>query len=114
MKTSPIRGLLKAYLPICSLAMMLIPGVVHASGLVIPEVAPGTTYRYLFVTDQFDTVLGTSSNISTYNTFVNNVANNIGFSGSVLASLNTTWVAIASTESVSAFSNIGGFFTDDI
>lgn len=60
--------------------------------------APGTHYRLMFVTS--DGITGTSSDISTYNSFVN-----------VEAALNpllpsTTWYALASTSTVAAANNI--------
>jgi hypothetical protein len=69
---------------------------------------PGEQYRLVFVTNE--TTTATSTNIADYNTFVNDVANAIGpysSDGSLLASLGLTWTALASTEAVSAITNIG-------
>lgn len=71
-----------------------------------PSLAPGSTYRLVFVT--VDTRDGTSGIIGDYDTFVTNQANQ------TLAALGTSWQVIGSTASVSAFNHIGGNFTTPI
>jgi hypothetical protein len=66
-----------------------------------PGLNPGDQYRLAFVTST--TGFATSSNISTYNAFVTNVANGVA----ELAALGTTWTAIGSTASVDARDNTG-------
>ncbi len=68
--------------------------------LIPPGLVPGDTYRLAFVTSA--TTDATSSNISVYNTFVQNLANAVP----ALDSLGATWTAIASTLSVNAVDNI--------
>jgi hypothetical protein len=71
-----------------------------------PGLSPGSQYRLVFVTA--DPYNPTSSNIADYNTRVNNEANNLdGDTGSLLAGLDATWFAIASTPTVNAIDNIG-------
>jgi len=71
-----------------------------------PGLTPGTQYRLVFVT--VDIYSATSSSIATYNTDVNNEANNLGGdTGSLLAFLGTTWLDIGSTAAVNAIDNIG-------
>jgi len=65
------------------------------------SLAPGSTYYLVFVTA--DLYAGTSASIATYNTDVNTEAN----ANAALASLGTTWTAIAST-GATAQSNING------
>lgn len=67
-----------------------------------PGLAPGDTYRLVFVTH--DTIAATSSDISTYNNFATIEADG----NLALAALGVSWTAIASTESVNAVANIGG------
>jgi hypothetical protein len=66
-----------------------------------PPVVTGTTYRLVFVTS--GTRTGNFSNLEDYNTFVTNAANAIP----ELAALGVTWKAIASTDFISATTNIG-------
>jgi hypothetical protein len=67
--------------------------------------APGAQYRLAFVTN--GSYQATSTDIATYNTDVNNEANNLGGdSGSQIAALNSTWSVIGSTSSVNAIDNI--------
>jgi len=63
--------------------------------------SPGAAFRFVFVTD--GTTTATSSDISTYNTFVNNQAAGATYNGSVI-----TWYAIASTSTVNAIDNVVG------
>ncbi|MFK7911315.1 MAG: PEP-CTERM sorting domain-containing protein [Akkermansiaceae bacterium] len=60
--------------------------------------APGDTYRLIFVTST--TTTATSTDINTYNTFVQGVANGAGLGG-------ITWSAVGSTSSVDARDNTG-------
>lgn len=57
-------------------------------------------------------VAATSTDINFYNTFVNDFANNASLNP-VLASLGTTWTAIASTAAVDAQDNTGTNLTTD-
>ena len=76
-----------------------LPAVAHASfTFSAPNLAPGSPYRLIFVTSA--STLGISSNISTYNAYVTSVA------GNDLSLPTTTWIAIASTDSVSALANV--------
>lgn len=73
-----------------------------AAPIVSPlALGPGDTYRLAFVTSAARDA--TSTDISDYNAFVTAVAN----SQSELAGLNTSWYAIASTDSVAARDNTG-------
>ena len=65
----------------------------------IPSLPPGSQFRIAFVTS--DVIDATSSNITTYNEFVTNVAH----SQPILMTLETTWSAIASTPTVNAIEN---------
>jgi len=69
--------------------------------IVPPSLAVGQTYRLVFVTAE--TYTATDTNINDYNTAVLNDANN----NPLLQGLNTTWNAIASTQSVAAITNVG-------
>jgi hypothetical protein len=60
--------------------------------------AAGDSFRFVFVTD--GTIQGTSPDISTYNTFVNNQAGGATYNG-----ITITWSAIGSTDSVDAYTN---------
>jgi hypothetical protein len=62
---------------------------------------PGQTFRFVFLTD--GTMNATSSDIATYNTFVNGQAGGATYNGSVVQ-----WFAIGSTSSINAVNNIGG------
>ena len=61
---------------------------------------PGDHFRIAFVTDA--STIATSSNISTYDSFVTNHADGAKYNGSLI-----TWQAIASTPSVNAINHIG-------
>jgi hypothetical protein len=71
---------------------------------------PGDQFRIVFLTN--GVTQATSSDIGYYNTFVNNdainqaggIGNNVVYGSTVL-----TWTAIASTNAVSAITNIGSF-----
>lgn len=69
-----------------------------------PGLAPGTTYRLVFVTSE--TRQPSSAQISDYDTFVTTSADD----QPLLAALGTTWQVIGSTASVSASDHIGVFF----
>ena len=63
--------------------------------------SPGDSFRFAFITD--GTTAATSTDISTYNTFVNTQADGATYDGMTI-----TWYAIASTSATdAAFSNIG-------
>ncbi len=64
----------------------------------------GESFRFVFFTDGTTTAL--SSNIGTYNSFVNAQAGGATYDGSVV-----TWHAIGSTSSESAINNIGQTLT---
>ena len=76
-------------------------GVVAPSGL-----APGDTYRLIFVTDS--SILGSDPNIADYNAFVTAAAN----SDPGLAALNTSWTALLSTFAVNVLDNTSLSATD--
>jgi hypothetical protein len=86
------------------LAAVLAAQSTHGAIITVPtDLAFGDQYRLVFVTST--TRDGTAIPISTYNTFVNNVAQSVP----ELASLNTTWTAIGSTRDIDAKDNIGSF-----
>ncbi len=101
---------------IVSLSYVLSPVTAKADLWDVP-VAPGETFRWVFVTSEFTDAF--SSDIGYYNTFVNAAADDAatpitGVLGkSTIADIE--WMAIASTESVNAIDNIGyslaGIFT---
>jgi hypothetical protein len=62
--------------------------------------APGDTFRFVFVTD--GTTTATSTNIADYNAFVNAQAGGATYNGSIVS-----WVAIGSTATVNAIDNVG-------
>jgi len=62
--------------------------------------APGDHFRFVFVTD--GTTNATSANINDYNSFVQAQAGGATYAGTTV-----NWLAIASTDSVDAFTNIG-------
>lgn len=78
--------------------------------LAVPrDLKPGDSYRIVFVTSKGRDAI--SSNIADYDSFVNAVANG---NGSMLKTLNASWLAIASTSTVDAFTHIGGTFSTGI
>jgi hypothetical protein len=88
-------------------------GIVAQADLIVGTPSglnPGDQFRIVFLT--VGTTQATSSDIGYYNTFVSNdainqaggVGNNVVYGGTTL-----TWTAIASTNAVSAISNIGSF-----
>jgi hypothetical protein len=79
----------------------------EAGGIAITTptgLVPGDTFRIVFVTDGM--IAATSTDISTYNNFVNAQAGGATYDG-----VTVTWSAIVSTASVSASSNIGSIDT---
>jgi hypothetical protein len=84
-------------------------GRAEAGGIVLNTPAglsPGATFRFVFVTDGAND--GTSSSISTYNTFVNADATSEAGGGAVTYNgVALTWSAIASTASTDAINNVG-------
>jgi hypothetical protein len=100
MNTTIIRTSIRKYLFACA-TFAAMPW--HAQGAVVTQPAglqPGEAYRLAFVTST--TIDATSTDIATYNSFVQSVANSI----SDLAGLGATWTAIASTGAVNAVDNI--------
>ena len=70
----------------------------------------GAIFRMVFVTST--TTKAESKEIGDYNTFVNNVANNLaGNSGSIVAAYGWTWSVIGSTASMDAIENTGTQWT---
>jgi hypothetical protein len=90
--------------PLVLAALTLTVALFNAHGGTIDTIPPGLvagdTYRLAFVTSA--TTDATSSDISVYNTFVQNLANAVP----ALNALNATWTAIASTQNVNAVDNI--------
>ena len=76
---------------------VLLAGNVLAATL--PNLTPGSQFRYVFVTSGARNA--TSTDINTYNTFVNNEAS----AGSETSGITGPWTAIASTASISARTN---------
>lgn len=91
------------------LGLLLVVGASAAQAqsiITVPTgLSPGDQYRLLFVTSTKRDA--TSSNIADYNSFVSAVANSVP----ALASLGTTWKAVASTSTVSALANTGTDWT---
>jgi len=83
----------------CQVGVLNTSGINPATGL---EWAPGDTYRLVFVTSTTTAV--TSTDISTYNTFVNAVADN---STTYLTLGNVNWSVVGSTATVAARDNTG-------
>ncbi len=89
------------------LALILWFGMPARGGQVLQTPAglsPGETFRFVFITD--GTISADSSNIATYNSFVNAQANGATYDGSVV-----NWFAIGSTSSASAINNVGQTLT---
>ncbi len=77
-------------------------GPAEAGGIALSTPAglsPGESFRFVFITDGTTTAL--SGNIATYKAFVNAQAGGATYDGSVVK-----WVAIGSTSSTSAISNV--------
>jgi len=83
---------------IATLTMTGLVGAAQAATIIpVPlGLQPGSTYRLIFVTNT--SMDATSSNIATYNAFVQSAANSIP----ELSSLGATWKAIVSTLAVNA------------
>jgi hypothetical protein len=99
---------LKIVLTTCRYAVMLSVGALSISGTAsatlidsIAALNDGDQYRVLFVTST--TRDATSSDISVYNSFVNDAAQ----AGTVTGGLGLTWTAIASAPSINARQNTG-------
>ncbi len=96
--------------PVRALTGLALLTPLFGSSLVVPAgLNPGDHYRIAFITSTARDY--TSSDIADYNAFVNSAAN---ASGSILAPLGINWLAIASSETVSAHDNIGGNFSDPV
>lgn len=81
-------------------ATFVVPPMAALGGpITVPDLPAGTQYRLVFVTST--TLAVTSSDIGTYNNFVNSLANT---PGGPLDGL-STWTAIASTAAVAAEDN---------
>jgi hypothetical protein len=82
---------------------------VHAGPILATPagLAPGTHFRFVFVTD--GTTTATSSNITDYDNFVNTQAGGATYNGSTV-----TWQAIGSTATVNAIDHITGPQTDPV
>ena len=82
-------------------------GRAEAGGIALTTPAglsPGDSFRFVFITDGSSSV--SSSNITSYNNFVNAQAGDATYDGSVVS-----WFAIGSTSAVSAINNIGQTLT---
>ena len=79
-----------------STPVLLVGNVLAAT---LPNLTPGSQFRYVFVTS--GTTAATSTDINTYNTFVNNAAS----IGSETSGITGPWRAIGSTATVSARDN---------
>lgn len=99
---------------IAAVAYVAVAGVASASTVVLQTPAglnPGDHFRFVFVTDgqvygNTGTIDATSSDIATYNSFVNAQAGGATYGGSTVI-----WSAIGSTTTVNARDNVGGFET---
>jgi hypothetical protein len=85
-----------------------ISGVAEAFQLIPSGLSPGNQYRLVFVTD--GTIQATSTDINTYNTFVDNEAHNStilndAFTNVGIDPASITWKVIGSTASVNAIGN---------
>jgi hypothetical protein len=92
MKITPVLGILSG-------TLLLMTSEAQALTLVPPNLSPGSPYRLVFVTSTAQ--VATSSNINTYNTFVDNTANGVP----AIAAVGVTWTAIGSTNTVDAINN---------
>ena len=101
-----VVGLVFALAPAAQAAL-----IVDTDPLVVAlGLAEGQTFRMVFITSI--TTPASSTEIGTYNTFVNNVANNVTVANSIVASYAWTWSCIGSTASVHAIDNTGTWWTD--
>ena len=78
-------------------------GTILVGDLLNPGLVLGDTFRLVFVTST--KTLATSTDIGYYNTFVDDVANNVTVANSIVVSYGWTWKAIASTQTKSAINN---------
>jgi hypothetical protein len=100
----PIIGILSGV----ALATLRISGAAQAFQLIPSGLSPGNQYRLVFVTD--GTIQATSTDINTYNTFVDNEAHtstilNDAFTNVGIDPASITWKVIGSTASVNAIDN---------
>lgn len=89
-------------------ATLGISGIAEAFQLIPSGLSPGNQYRLVFVTD--GTIQATSTDINTYNTFVDNEAHtstilNDAFTNVGIDPASITWKVIGSTASVNAINN---------
>jgi hypothetical protein len=89
-----------AFSIVAAISAIIAPATFGVPVTVPPGLNPGDQYRLAFVTSTTTTA---SSDISSGNTFVTNVANGVP----ELAALGTTWKAIGSTGSIDARDNTG-------
>ena len=103
-----VAGLVFALAPAAQAAIIDLnnPGDVALYGalLVGLGLGDGDTFHLVFVTSR--TISSSSTSIGVYNTFVNNVANNQGYTGSIV-DYGWTWKAIGSTAADAAITNTG-------
>ncbi|MFM6405650.1 MAG: PEP-CTERM sorting domain-containing protein, partial [Microcystis sp.] len=100
----PIIGILSGV----ALATLGISGIAEAFQLIPSGLSPGNQYRLVFFTD--GTIHATSTDINTYNTFVDNEAHtstilNDAFTNVGIDPASITWKVIGSTASVNAIDN---------
>ena len=89
-------------------ALLLVAGVAAAAPISLTTPAglnPGDKFRFIAVTPT--TTSAASSDINSYNTFVQNA-----FGGATYGGVTITWKAIGTTSSVNANDNVGGFFSN--
>jgi hypothetical protein len=86
---------------VLALAMLIVAssGSEIFADVILPNLPAGSQYELIFVTA--DETTATSTDISTYNSFVTAEAN----SDPILAALGVTWQAVASTASINAATN---------
>jgi hypothetical protein len=106
----PFLGILSGF----ALATLGISGAAQAA-ILLPSLAPGSQYRLLFLTS--GTTNATSSDINTYNTFVNNTAQASTVLNAALTAAGFTpsainWKALASTTTTNANVNTSLQATD--
>ncbi len=93
-------GMMRAFIAFIALASF--PSSGSAQIVTVPsDLAPGAGYRLIFVTSAVRN--GASANVGDYNAFVSAVASSVP----ALASLGTSWTAVAETATVSAPDNTG-------
>lgn len=90
-----------------SVVLLLVADVAHATPVALSTpggLTVGDTFRFLFVTNA--TTQATSTDIATYNAFVQGEAAGATYNG-----VTVNWKAIGSTPTVHARDNVGGFGT---